>query len=149
MPAGDHPPTDVIVYGYGRFGQRLVEQLAANGHQVLVVDWDPHTDVEIDDPALAARVTKRFGDADDPEFPASLPIDSARWIVSTIPRVDTNKVLANSLRRWGATAQLAVTAHTAIDEQRLEPEIADGSIDLVLRPFDAAADAALAEFMAT
>jgi Kef-type K+ transport system membrane component KefB len=149
MPAGDHTPTDVIVYGYGRFGQRLVEQLATNGHQVLVVDWDPHTDVEIDDPTLAARVTKRFGDADDPEFPASLPIDSARWIVSTIPRVDTNKVLANSLRRWGATAQLAVTAHTAIDEQRLEPEIADGSIDLVLRPFDAAAGAALAEFMAT
>ena len=148
-PAGEHARTDVIVYGYGRFGRRLVEQLASNGHHVLVVDWDPHTQIETDDPTLADLITKRYGDADDPEFPASLPIDSARWIVSTIPRVDTNKVLANSLRRWGATARLAVTAHTATDELRLAPETTDGSIDLVLRPFEDAADAALAKFMET
>lgn len=148
-PTGDNTRTDVIVYGYGRFGRRLVEQLATHGHHVLVVDWDPHTRIETDDPTLADRITKRFGDADDPEFPASLPIDSARWIVSTIPRVDTNKVLANSLRRWGATAKLAVTAHTATDVQRLAAETTDGSIDLVLRPFENAADAALAEFMET
>jgi Kef-type K+ transport system membrane component KefB len=147
-PTSEEVPTDVIVYGYGRFGRRLVEHLATNGHHVLVVDWDPHTRVETDDPTLANRITKRFGDADDPEFPASLPIDSARWVISTIPRVDTNKVLANSLRRWGATAKLAVTAHTAIDVERLAPETEDGSIDLVLQPFEDAADAALAGFMA-
>jgi Kef-type K+ transport system membrane component KefB len=145
--AVDH--TDVIVYGYGRFGRHLVEQLAADGHQVLVVDWDPHTRIDIDEPTLTQRVTTRFGDADDPEFPGSLPIDSARWIISTIPRVDTNKVLANSLRRWGATARLAVTAHTPIDVHLLAPETTDGSIDLVLQPFDAAAEAAIADFMAT
>jgi Kef-type K+ transport system membrane component KefB len=149
IAASEDERTDVIVYGYGRFGRRLVEHLAANGHHVLVVDWDPHTRVEPNDPALAARITTRFGDADDPEFPASLPIDSARWIVSTIPRVDTNKILANSLQRWRATAKLAVTAHTATDVQRLAPETADGSIDLVLQPFDDAAEAALAEFMST
>jgi Kef-type K+ transport system membrane component KefB len=148
-PTADTTRTDVIVYGYGRFGRRLVEHLATNGHHVLVIDWDPHTRVHTDDPTLADRITTRFGDADDPEFPASLPIDSARWIISTIPRVDTNKVLANSLRRWGATAKLAVTAHTAIDVQRLAPETADGSIDLILQPFDDAAEAALAEFMTT
>ena len=147
-PSTDGTPTDVIVYGYGRFGRRLVEQLAGHGHHVLVVDWDPHIRIHTDDPALATRITARFGDADDPEFPASLPIDSTRWVVSTIPRVDTNKVLANALRRWGTTAKLAVTAHTAADELRLSPEITDGSIDLVLRPFEDAADAALAKFMA-
>ncbi|MGB9347303.1 MAG: cation:proton antiporter [Ilumatobacteraceae bacterium] len=147
-PSADGTPTDVIVYGYGRFGRRLVEQLAGHGHHVLVVDWDPHVRIHTDDPALATRITARFGDADDPEFPASLPIDSTRWVVSTIPRVDTNKVLANALRRWGTTAKLAVTAHTAADELRLSPEITDGSIDLVLRPFEDAADAALAKFMA-
>jgi Kef-type K+ transport system membrane component KefB len=148
-PAVDTTRTDVIVYGYGRFGRRLVEHLATHGHHVLVVDWDPHTRIHTDDPALAARITTRFGDADDPEFPASLPIDSTRWIVSTIPRVDTNKVLANSLRRWGSTAKVAVTAHNATDVQRLTPEMADGSIDLVLQPFEDAAEAALAGFMET
>ncbi len=147
VPPEEIERTDVIVYGYGRFGRRLVEHLAANGHHVLVVDWDPHTRVETDDPALADRISTRFGDADDPEFPGSLPIDRARWIISTIPRVDTNKVLANALRRWGATAKLAVTAHTATDVERLAPEQEAGSIDVVLQPFDAAADAALVDFM--
>jgi Kef-type K+ transport system membrane component KefB len=147
--AREHDDTDVIVYGYGRFGRRLVEHLAANGHHVLVVDWDPHTRVVTDDPTLVDRITRRFGDADDPEFPASLPIDSARWIVSTIPRVDTNKVLANSLHRWGTTAKVAVTAHTAIDVHRLAPEIADGRVAVVLQPFEEAAEAALADFMET
>ena len=145
----EHDDTDVIVYGYGRFGRRLVEHLAADGYQVLVVDWDPHTRVATDDPALLARITRRFGDADDPEFPASLPIDSARWVVSTIPRVDTNKVLANSLQRWGTDAKVAVTAHTAVDVDRLAPEIADGRIDVVLQPFEEAAEAALGDFMET
>jgi Kef-type K+ transport system membrane component KefB len=148
-PVSDDVRADVIVYGYGRFGRRLVEHLACNGHHVLVVDWDPHIRIAPEDPTLAAHITTRFGDADDPEFPASLPIDSARWIVSTIPRVDTNKILANSLQRWGATAKLAVTAHTAADELRLAPEISDGSIDLVLRPFEDAAEAAIAEFTST
>jgi Kef-type K+ transport system membrane component KefB len=138
---------DVIVYGYGRFGRRLVEHLAGEGHHVLVVDWDPHSQLEVEDPALADRITKRFGDADDVEFPASLPLDSARWIVSTIPRVETNKVLAKAMDRWGATAKLAVTAHTPADVERLADETADGRIDLVLQPFESAADAALAEFM--
>jgi Kef-type K+ transport system membrane component KefB len=149
VPAGDTTRTDVIVYGYGRFGRRLVEHLATSGHHVLVVDWDPHARIDTDDPTLADRITKRFGDADDPEFPTTLPIDSARWIISTIPRVDTNKVLANSLRRWGATAKVAVTAHTATDVRRLAPETADGSIDLILQPFDDAAEAALVDFLAT
>jgi hypothetical protein len=98
-------PTDVIVYGYGRFGRRLVEQLATSGHRVLVVDWDPHTRVDIDDPHSPSGSRNASATPTTPNSPSSLPIDSARWIVSTIPRVDTNRVLANSLRRWGATAQ--------------------------------------------
>jgi hypothetical protein len=40
-----------------------------------------------------------------------------------------------------------VTAHTPADVDRLADETADGRIDLVLQPFESAADAALAEFM--
>ena len=145
IPPDQQEPVDVIVYGYGRFGRRLVERLACGGNRVLVVDWDPHSRIETNDPTLADRITKRFGDADDPEYPASLPLDSVRWIVSTIPRVDTNKVLARSLRRHGATARLAVTAHAATDVQRLAPELTEGAIDLVIQPFEAAAESALVD----
>jgi Kef-type K+ transport system membrane component KefB len=137
-------PADVIVYGNGRFGGHLVGHLARAGHRVLVVDWDPHGRVDIADPRVAERVTMRFGDADDPEFPGTLPIDSAHSIVSTIPRVDTNKVLAASLRRWGATGRIFVTAHTADDAELLADDVERGAVDVVLRPFEDAADDAIA-----
>ena len=139
----DHERPDVIVFGYGRFGRRLIEKFAARGLDVLVVDWDPYTRLAIEDARLTDRVSIRFGDADDPEFPGTLPIAHARWIVSTIPRVDTNKVLIRALDRWGATAPIAVTAHTASEADGYANEIASGAIDLVLEPFHDAADEAV------
>jgi len=139
---------DVLVFGYGRFGRHLVEHLAAAGHRVLVVDWDPYARVHLDDPSLARRVTLRYGDADDPEYPATLPLQGTRCIVSTIARTDTNLVLARSLRRWGATGTLAVTALSLRDRERLQPALDTGLVNLVLQPFDIAAEAAITSILA-
>jgi hypothetical protein len=138
---------DAIVYGYGRFGRHLVHRLAMDGHHVLVVDWDPASEVRLEHPA-AGRISVRFGDADDPEYPATLPLERARWIVSTIPRSDTNKVLAAALHKWGTTAAVAVTAHTELDVERLQPELGSGTIDLVIQPFGDAADEAIEKLTA-
>jgi Kef-type K+ transport system membrane component KefB len=144
-PADHHDERpDVIVFGYGRFGRRLIEKFAAKDLSVLVVDWDPYTRLAVEDTRLSERVSIRFGDADDPEFPGTLPVSHARWIVSTIPRVDTNKVLVRSLRRWGATAPIAVTAHTADEAAGYGDDLENGSIRLVLEPFHDAADEAVA-----
>jgi Kef-type K+ transport system membrane component KefB len=140
-------PADVIVYGYGRFGRHLVHRLATAGHRVLVVDWDPYLQPARLGETEVARITARFGDADDPEFPASLPLGTARWIVSTIPRADTNRVLAQALRRWGSTARIAVTAHTDLDVARLTPDVEAGTIDVIIQPFDDAADDAVAALL--
>ena len=136
-------PVDTIVYGYGRFGRHLVRHLAQDGHHVLVIDWDPYGRLDFDDPLLLDRVTIRFGDADDPEFPGTLPVDEARWVVSTIARLDTNRSLAHALRRWGA-GSIAVTALSASDAEQLRGDVTSGLIDLVLQPFDDAADDAIA-----
>ena len=136
-------PVDTIVYGYGRFGRHLVRHLAQAGHRVLVIDWDPYGRLDFDDPLLLDRVTIRFGDADDPEFPGTLPVDEARWVVSTIARLDTNRSLAHALRRWGARS-IAVTALSAGDAEQLRGDVTSGLIDLVLQPFDDAADDAIA-----
>jgi len=134
---------DVIVYGYGRFGRHLVERLAASGCRVLVIDWDPYGRLQLEDPALAARVSMRFGDADDPEFAGTLPLDRARWVVSTISRVDTTRVLAHALRRWGFQGKVAVTALLVHDADLLEEDVQSGMIAVVLQPFEEAADAAV------
>jgi len=135
---------DAIVFGTGRFGRHLIAQLAASGHTVLVIDWDPNARNPLEGSSLANAVSVRFGDANSLEFPSTLPLDTARWIVSTIPSVDTNKVLAASLRRHGATAPIAVTAHTVIQAEQFAAEVHDGVVNLVLEPFNDASDDALA-----
>jgi Kef-type K+ transport system membrane component KefB len=144
-PEPEH--VDVMVFGYGRFGRHLVQHLARAGHRVMVIDWDPYGRLHLDDPALAELVMLRYGDADDPEFPSTLPLDGVQWIVSTIARSDTNLVLARALRTWGATGRIAVTALSMVDGDRLQLGVRQGHIDLVLQPFDDAADDAIAAIM--
>ncbi|MEP7765085.1 cation:proton antiporter [Sanguibacter sp. 25GB23B1] len=141
-PPPDLPPVDVIVYGYGRYGRHIVRRLADDGQHVLVVDWDPFARTDLAAPEASERVRIIFGDAEDPEFPASLPLASARWVVSTIPQVDVNRVLASALQRLQFTGRLAVTAHTDSHAAALAQETAAGRVDLVLHPFDDAAEQA-------
>jgi len=143
LPDDAHPDIDVIVYGYGRFGKHLVDRLVEDGRGVLIVDWDPRrgltpTVAEHDD-----QVEIVYGDADDPEYPASLPLAATTWVISTIPRVEVNKVLASSLRKWGYQGRVAVTAHTETDAAGFDELVASGAIDVVVQPFDDAADDAL------
>jgi Kef-type K+ transport system membrane component KefB len=140
-PSGEE--YDVLVYGYGRFGRHVVERLASSGCRVLVVDWDPYARLQLNDPMLAAHITMIFGDADDSEFVGSLPIGHVRWVVSTVSRIDTTRVLVQSLRRWGFQGRVAVTALTVRDARLLESDVRDGMIDVVLEPFEEAANAAV------
>ncbi|GAB3140112.1 cation:proton antiporter [Marisediminicola antarctica] len=139
---------DVIVFGHGRFGRRLIEEFATLGYSVLVVDWDPYAEISLDNPALADRVALVYGDASNGEFPDILPLGSAKWIVSTIPNVEVNKILATSLRRHGATAPVAVTAHSEAEAGAFSREIDEKVVNLVLEPFDDAADDAIAALRA-
>ena len=134
---------DAIVFGHGRFGQQLVRELVQSGKTVLVVEWDPYAQVEIEQEHLADRVSVVFGDANSPDFPETLPIRQARWIISTLPDADTNLVLAASLRRHGATCPIAVTVHTDDAESIYRSALLDGTVSAVLHPFRDAADDAL------
>ncbi len=134
---------DAIVFGHGRFGQQLVREIAQSGCTVLVVEWDPYARVEIEAEHLADRVTVVFGDANSPEFPETLPVRHARWIISTLPDADTNLALATSLRRHGAVCPIAVTVHTDSAESLYRAALIDGNISAVLHPFRDAADDAL------
>ena len=135
----EHSPVDVIVYGFGRFGKQLVRRLADEGLEVLVVDWDPRAGAEV---GTEDRVRVIYGDGEDREFPGSLPLSSARWVVITIPRFDTTRVLSEALRRWGFEGKVAATTHTAIDTRRLRESPGDQHVDLIINPFDDAATSA-------
>jgi Kef-type K+ transport system membrane component KefB len=131
----------VIIFGLGRFGTAIGLRLQQRGIKVLGVDFNP---------AAARRwrelgLDTDFGDATDPEFVAELPLADAGWLVSTVPvhptslsHEDTRITLIQLARSAGYAGQIAVTSHHAAEIQRL----LDSGADLVLEPFQDAADRA-------
>lgn len=83
------------------------------------------------------------GDARSSEFPETLPVRDVRFIVSTVPDVDTKLVHAAALRRAGATCPIAVTVHTDDAAHLYRAAIVDETISTVLHPFRKAADDAI------
>jgi Kef-type K+ transport system membrane component KefB len=135
-PALDGEPVDVIVLGAGRFGGALLRPLRDAGHRVLVVDFDPR----VVDAVRADGHPARYGDADDPELPASLPLAGVRWVVSTVRRPDVGLALLHALEHHGYTGQVLLSAHDPADAHAL---LLRGAHHVLL-PYEAAAAGAVA-----
>ncbi|GAB3107598.1 cation:proton antiporter [Streptomyces calidiresistens] len=126
---------DVILYGLGRFGGHAADRLDRAGLRVLAVDWDPYRVTSNE----RENVTAVFGSAEDIHFLETLPLSRARWVISAIPRPDTNLALVDGLRRHGYEGRIMLTALTPRDVERSRTE----GVDIVLDPFAEAADTAL------
>jgi len=122
----------VVVFGLGRYGGRLLRRLAERGVAVLGVDFDPEA------VRLARRhgLDARFGDAEDAEFAATLPLGEARWVVSSLPEADLNRALVAALRHHGYRGRVALTAHAEHDARALK----QAGADRVFHPYADAAD---------
>ena len=123
---------DAIVYGIGRHGSIIVKSLQEAGWEVMAVDVDPDGLRSATD--LGCAVV--YGDAEDPEFPLSLPLEQARWVVSTVPNGDINVSLLHALRASGYEGKVALTAHNPGDVERFHAE----HVDIVISPFSVAAE---------
>ncbi|MDW8214605.1 MAG: NAD-binding protein [Roseiflexaceae bacterium] len=87
-----------------------------------------------------------FGDADDPEVLAHLPLTGVRAVISTIPRslgplmeADGHMTAIRTLRNLGFNGVIAVT----VDGAEKGAEYLDMGATLLLSPFDDAAEAAV------
>jgi len=133
---------DFVLFGLGRFGTAIGVRLQRAGARVLGVDFNP----------AAVRRCRRlgfdveYGDATDPEFVAGLPLTTTRWAVSTVPvhatgvtHDDPRRMTVQALRASGFRGRIAVTSHHEPDASEL---VAAGA-DLVLEPFQDAADRAV------
>ncbi|MEU2006891.1 cation:proton antiporter [Rhodococcus sp. NPDC019627] len=123
-----------ILYGLGRFGRHVADHLSRAGHSVLAVDFDPHR--------VGANsrdgVTAVYGSAEDVHFLETLPLNQARFVISTIPLLETNLALLHALHHHQYRGHIALTAHTVHDAEQL---LAAGT-EVILEPFSLAADAA-------
>jgi len=123
---------EVVVFGLGRYGGRLAQQLVEQGVGVLGVDFDPENVRALRRAGLAVR----FGDAEDPDFVATVPLGRARWVVSSLPELGVSLGLVKALREAGYPGQIALTAHSDEDAAVL----ARAGADRVLNPFTDASD---------
>jgi hypothetical protein len=125
---------DAIVFGLGRYGERIARGLMERQVSVLGVDFDPNVVLRWRNEGLNAQ----YGDAEDPELPANLPLEGVRWAISAMPARDENAALIRHLRDRGFTGEIALTAQTEDDAQFLTSRGAQ----LVLLPYsDAASEA--------
>ncbi len=136
------PETDVLMFGLGRYGTAMGLRLKQRGLKVVGFDFNPGAVKRWRELGLEAD----FGDATDPEFVAELPLPNARWIVTTMPirptgvnEEDPRTTLIQLARMGGFTGQIAIASHSARDTTDLKAL----GVDLVLEPFEDAADRAV------
>jgi Trk K+ transport system NAD-binding subunit len=101
---------------------------------VLAIDFDPQALQEQDEAGL--RVL--FGDAEDPELPALLPLEDAALVISTTRDLDVNLALVHALRRHGYAGRIAAAAHDDEEASLLRR----AGVDEVLIPFADAGESA-------
>ncbi|GAA2494968.1 cation:proton antiporter family protein [Streptomyces gobitricini] len=131
---GHEKEADVILYGLGRFGGAIADQLGKTGHRVLAVDFDPHRVARSE----REGVTAMYGSAEDMHLLENLPLSHARCVISTVPLAETSKALLHGLRHHDYRGKVALTAHSERDAEQL----AAVGADLILRPYPLAAMAA-------
>jgi Kef-type K+ transport system membrane component KefB len=126
---------DVIIFGMGRYGCGIADGLRKRNCTVMSIDIDPEAVRQ----QTANGFPARFGDAEDPEFIASLPLTGVKWVVSTARERDINTGLLKTLRNEGFKGRVALTASNNHDAEVL----GKAGTDLVLRPFGDAAEKAV------
>lgn len=126
----------IILFGMGSYGTGIAQTLRMHGCRVVRIDANPqlaHTGDATGNPVL-------IGNAEDPEFVASLPLAHTQWVVCTVRERHVSLALMHSLGSVGYTGKVAVTAHSQAEVAYLER----AGADVVLLPFvDAAREASV------
>jgi Kef-type K+ transport system membrane component KefB len=134
-PLEEQNEVDILLIGLGRYGASLAEIMRSRGYKLLAVDCDP-TNVQ---QHIRDGYQVRYGDAEDPEFIATLPLSSTVWVVSTVRDRTINRVLLSGLRQNNYRGKVAIASANQRDANLFQ----DDGIDIILVPYaDAAKEAA-------
>ncbi|MDQ3535415.1 MAG: cation:proton antiporter, partial [Bacteroidota bacterium] len=128
----DNSTWDYLIIGIGRFGKNLAKGLIKKDFRVMIVDFNPDKVQEWNQKGISTE----FGDAEDPELPALLPIKNIKNIISTAPHLDSNILLMKFMKENKFTGKYIIIANNEEEEEILK----DHGADYILRPFLEAAD---------
>lgn len=129
---------DVLIFGLGRYGTAMASEFKRKGARVLGIDFDP----EAVQRAQSGGMHAVYGDAADPEFYRSLPMQKANTVVLAFPHHATGPLIpdiresfAANLRHIGYRGHIAATSHFRAGEA----DLINSGVDIVLCPFEDAA----------
>jgi Kef-type K+ transport system membrane component KefB len=133
--AGAEQNIEILLVGLGRFGASVASNLAKRDCQFVAVDFDPET---------VRRHSRdgynvRYGDVENPEFVASLPLDKINWVVSTVRDSQINRMLLHGLRQHGYQGKTAFSVTNRQDQILFANE----GVNMVLEPYSDAAKEAV------
>ncbi|MBK1701513.1 sodium:proton exchanger [Thiococcus pfennigii] len=137
----DDEQPQALVLGLGRYGHRLAKRLHEGGLTVLGVDFDPEL---VRRCGASEGFAVRFGDGHDAAFLGDLPLTGLRWVISTLPDIESNRALLHALAARGFAGDIAIVARD--EEQGVRLWRAGAPI--VLYPFRDAADFAAENIVA-
>lgn len=127
-----HEAVDVLIFGMGRFGQRLAKHLKEAGLSVHGIEFDPEVVRHLHHLGMAVH----FGDGQDADFVADLDLDGIAWVVSTLPDLDSNRALLHALAARRYAGEVAVVARDEAQGATLK----QAGVPTVLYPFRDAVD---------
>ena len=111
----------VIVCGFGRLGEDLVEMLRRRGVNYVIVDNDPERVAE----AQATGDLVVMGDATAESVLADANLEKAKTIVTTLPRDAENVFIALTARNLSPKIQIIATAEHGSSCKKLRQAGAD------------------------
>lgn len=130
---------DVVIFGIGRYGSEIVKGLKEQGWNILGIDFDP----DVINTGRKEGLSVRYGDAEDPEFLETIPLQHLGWVVSTAHERSVNIALVSALRLHGFRGKTAVRINRPEDAEVL----LHAGADVILSPFADGAKKAVEELV--
>jgi len=116
----------IVLFGCNRIGYDFVETFSQSAKKFLVVDYDPETVKKLS----SAGIQTEYGDASDINFLESLELNKLELVVSTVPNLEANILITETIRRRNHKTTIMAVAHNIGDAL----ELYDLGVDYVILP---------------
>ncbi len=110
-----------ILIGGGRIGFDFITLFKEQELSFLVIEHDPEIIAQL----IHDKVPYEFGDAGDPDFLNELNLGQATLVVSTVPELETNRLVLAAAKRDDKDPVVMLVAHRIDDALELYEEGAD------------------------
>lgn len=127
----DEKHSEILLIGLGRFGASVASHLDNRHCRFMAVDFDPETVQRQRKEGYAVR----YGDAENPEFIGSLPLDNIKWVISTVRDRHINRMLLTGLKQQGYQGKTAIAVTNRHDQELFTGE----GVNMVIEPYSDAA----------